>query len=142
ATRSAMAASLDKIFTTTRGHIIPPTYPFLISSDIQTITKTQDVLDILKLSGLEAELMRAAKRTIRAGRGKTRGRPYKQAVGPLLVVSDPCPVIQAVGNIPGMNVITINKLNAHILAPGGHPGRLTLYTEAAIDKLNKERLFI
>ena len=35
----------------------------------------------------------------------------------------------------------MNELNAELLAPGTAPGRLTLYTQAAIAKLEKEKLF-
>ena len=35
----------------------------------------------------------------------------------------------------------MNSLNAELLAPGGQPGRITLFTEGAIDRLKKENLF-
>ncbi|MBI4449111.1 50S ribosomal protein L4 [Candidatus Woesearchaeota archaeon] len=140
ATRSAMAASLDKTLAAARGHAVPSQYPFIVS-DIETIKSTQDLLALLTKMGLEGELARASKRTIRAGKGKGRGRPYQHAVGPLIVFSAPCDAQAAAHNIPGVDTITINKLNAHILAPGGHAGRLTLYTDKAIEKLSTEKLF-
>jgi large subunit ribosomal protein L4e len=76
-------------------------------------------------------------RKIRAGKGKRRGRKMKQAVGPLIVVVDNKGLAEAAGNIPGVDVVTVNGLNAEILAPGAHPGRLTLWTNGAIERLDK-----
>jgi large subunit ribosomal protein L4e len=36
-----------------------------------------------------------------------------------------------------VEVVTVNNLNAEILAPGTHPGRLTIWTNSAIEKLNE-----
>jgi len=40
-----------------------------------------------------------------------------------------------------VDVIEVKNLNAEVLAPGTKPGRLTLWSEAAIDILNKEKMF-
>ena len=48
----------------------------------------------------------------------------KQAVGPLIVVVENKGLVNAASNIPGVEVITVNNLNAEMLAPGTHPGRL------------------
>jgi large subunit ribosomal protein L4e len=76
-------------------------------------------------------------RKIRAGKGKYRGRKIKQAVGPLIVVAENKGIMEAARNIPGVEVVTVNNLNAEILAPGTHPGRLTIWTNSAIEKLNE-----
>ena len=76
-------------------------------------------------------------RKIRAGKGKRRGRKFKQAVGPLIVVDKNKGLREAANNIPGIEVSTVNNLNVEMLAPGTHPGRLTLWTNSAIEKLNK-----
>jgi large subunit ribosomal protein L4e len=76
-------------------------------------------------------------RNIRAGKGKYRGRRIKQAVGPLIVIAEDKGIMQAARNIPGVDVVTVNNLNAEVLAPGAHPGRLTMWTSGAIEKLNK-----
>ena len=38
-------------------------------------------------------------------------------------------------NIPGADVTTPARLNVELLAPGGDPGRLTIFTEAALKEL-------
>ncbi|MDI6847471.1 MAG: 50S ribosomal protein L4, partial [Candidatus Bathyarchaeia archaeon] len=76
-------------------------------------------------------------RKIRAGKGKRRGRKIKQAVGPLIVVAENRGVIKAARNVPGVDIVTVDNLNAEILAPGTHPGRLTIWTSSAIERLNE-----
>ena len=61
----------------------------------------------------------------------------KQAVGPLIVVTKDRGIFNAAENIPGLDVASITELNAEILAPGAHPGRLTLWTNGAINQLDK-----
>jgi large subunit ribosomal protein L4e len=48
----------------------------------------------------------------------------------------------AAQNIPGVQAASVNELNAELLAPGTHPGRLTLYTESAIKLLEEKRMFL
>ena len=61
----------------------------------------------------------------------------KQAVGPLIVVSEDKGIGKAARNHPGLDVVTVGQLNAESLAPGTHPGRLTVWVEAAIKSLEK-----
>ncbi len=41
----------------------------------------------------------------------------------------------------GIDVVTVSRLNAELLAPGTHPGRLCIFTKSAIEKIEKENLF-
>jgi large subunit ribosomal protein L4e len=45
--------------------------------------------------------------------------------------------VEAARNIPGVDVATVNDLNVELLAPGAHPGRLTIWTRGAIEKLDE-----
>ena len=38
-------------------------------------------------------------------------------------------------NHAGVDVVVVDNLNAELLAPGTHPGRLTIYTKSAVEKL-------
>jgi large subunit ribosomal protein L4e len=105
------------------------------------MAKTADVVKAFEKLNLTDELARSAQRNIRAGKGKNRARPYQKRIGPLLVVSKNCPVIKAAANIPGVTAVSVDRLNAVLLAPGGHAGRLTLYTDAALARIEKEGLF-
>ena len=86
--------------------------------------------------GMAEDLTRVRdSRSVRAGKGKRRGRKMKQAVGPLIVVVDGKSLINAAGNLPGVQITTVANLNTEMLAPGTHPGRLTVWTNGAIEKL-------
>jgi large subunit ribosomal protein L4e len=61
----------------------------------------------------------------------------KQAVGPLLVVAENKGIMEAAQNIPGVDIAVVANLNAELLAPGTRPGRLTIWTNGAIEKLNQ-----
>ena len=76
-------------------------------------------------------------RKIRAGKGKRRGRKMKRAVGPLIVVAENRGIFNAASNLSGVDVVAVSDLNAEMLAPGTHPGRLTLWTDGAIERLDK-----
>lgn len=135
AIRSALGASLNKQIVENRGHKLPKNYPFIIDNEFETITKTKQALQALKAIGLEKELERAAHKKIRAGRGKMRGRVYKKTKGPLIVVGKECPLKRASKNLPGIEIVKAQELNAELLAPGTHAGRLTLYTTNAITEI-------
>jgi len=141
AIRSALAATVDKNVVTQRGHKIPASYPFILDSAMESIAKTADAIKALETLDIGADLERAAVKKIRAGKGKNRGRPYATRKGPLIVVSKNCPLQKAASNIPGVDVVEVSRLSAKALAPGSHPGRLTLYTDAAVERLDKEGLF-
>ncbi|MBS3155414.1 50S ribosomal protein L4 [Candidatus Woesearchaeota archaeon] len=115
--------------------------PFVLENKFEDLSKTKDVKVVLKNINLLNEIERCQKRKIRAGKGKLRGRTYKKKIGPLIVVSKDCNIIKAAENLPGVNVVKVNELNASSLTKGVNLARLTLYTEAAIERLKNENLF-
>jgi large subunit ribosomal protein L4e len=141
AIRSAISATVVKALVQKRGHLVPESYPFILDSKVQDIQKTKDARALLQKIGLSEELKRVSVKKVRAGRGTMRGRKYRKKTGPLLVVSGRCGLIDAARNISGTDVVSVDKLNAGHLAPGVRLGRLTLFTEKAIDRLEKEHLF-
>ncbi len=142
AIRSAIAATINKELVKARGNIIPDIYPFIISSKIEDITKTKDVKDMLERFGFAKDLERTAEKTIRPGKGKSRGRKYKSTrKSILIVVSKPCTLLKSAANIPGIEIAVVDRLNVKLLAPGTNAGRATLFTDTAIERLDKEKLF-
>jgi len=140
AIRSALSAAINKNLVEKRNHILPSMYPIAVENKFQEINKTKEVLKILNNLGLKDELERVT-RKVRAGRGKLRGRKYKTNKSLLIVVSDKCKLVNAGKNIPGIDIVKVNSLNAELLAPGTQAGRLTIFTENAIEKIEKENLF-
>ncbi|HXY56407.1 MAG TPA: 50S ribosomal protein L4, partial [Nitrososphaerales archaeon] len=67
---------------------------------------------------------------------RLRGRAYRSGVGPLIVVTNDRGVGKAAGGVPGVQVTRVQDVSVLDLAPGGVPGRLTIWTESAISALD------
>jgi large subunit ribosomal protein L4e len=137
---SAIAATASKETVASRGHEVEgvPEIPLIVEDSFQELSKTKDVEEALTNLGMLTDIYRVREsRSIRAGKGKHRGRKMKQAIGPLIVVAGKNSLVDAACNIPGIDVVAVKNLNAEILAPGTHPGRLTLWTSGAIEQLGK-----
>ena len=137
---SAIAATAQKETVASRGHAIDKVVdiPLIVDDAIEGLTKAKEVEETLASLGVNDDITRVRNsRKIRAGKGKHRGRKMKQAVGPLIVVVDGKSLANAASNVPGVQVTTVANLNTEMLAPGTHPGRLTLWTSGSIEELNK-----
>jgi len=141
AIRSALAATMSSEIVSQRGHKVPEGFPFVLDSSFENISKTKEVISALEKLGFQEELVRASQTTIRAGVGKRRGRKTITKKSFLFVVSKDCPLLKAAANIIGAEVVPVNSLNAELLAPGTHEGRLTLFTDGAVDVLSERKLF-
>ncbi|RFU33466.1 hypothetical protein B7463_g2880, partial [Scytalidium lignicola] len=128
ATASALAASSVPALLLARGHQVSnvPEVPLVINSEV--FSSASDDVDKVKAS-----------RKLRAGKGKLRGRRYRQRRGPL-VVYDPAvdgkEIVTAFRNIPGVETSSVFVLNLLQLAPGGHLGRFIIWTSAAFKALD------
>lgn len=140
AIRSAVAATANQELVELRGHRVEnlPQIPVVVDDEITKVKRTSETREIFKKLGVMDDVVRAKSgRKIRAGRGKTRGRKYKSPKGPLLVVGEDKGISLGARNHPGVDVVVVDNLNAELLAPGTHPGRLTIYTKSAIEKLGE-----
>lgn len=140
AIRSAISATKELNLVSSRGHVVDgiEEFPLIVENDFEELKKTRDVQEVLEGLGVWPDVERVKNnRTIRAGKGKSRGRPYKKGVGPLLVVKEDRGIFRAARNIPGVDVITVEQLNTELLAPGGAPARLTIWTESALEEVNR-----
>ncbi|MFW9925447.1 MAG: 50S ribosomal protein L4 [Candidatus Thorarchaeota archaeon] len=145
AIRSAIAASANPEFVKARGHKIDnvPQIPMVVSDKLESVSTTKEVFEALIYLGLGDDLDRASNgRNIRAGKGKMRGRKMKTPKSLLIVVGSDSGIGKAARNLPGVDITEVHGLNAELLAPGTHPGRLVVWTKSAIDRLEKENLFI
>jgi len=139
AIRSALAASADSKLVKKRHKFDGPV-PLIVTDEIESITKAKDLANVLNKLNLEKELERAKQKKIRAGKGKMRGRKYRKKKGPLLIVSEDVPVLKAARSL-NIDATAVKNLNVSLLAPGAQPGRLTIWSKAALEKLEKEKLF-
>src|SRR6056297_352143 len=135
AVRSAIAATTDAELVAERGHQFDDDaeLPLVVSDEFEDLVKTQDVVDVLEALGIAADIERADDKKIKAGQGKTRGRKYRRPSSILFVTSEE--PSRAARNLAGATVTTAREVNAEDLAPGGEPGRLTVWTESAVEEV-------
>ncbi|MFZ0005619.1 MAG: 50S ribosomal protein L4 [Methanoregula sp.] len=132
--RSAVAASIRADLISSRGHTFDGNVPLIFEDKFETLGRTQDVISALTNIGVYSDIERAKdSRKVRAGKGKLRGRRYKQRKSLLIVTSGP--EFRAARNLAGVDVVTVDQLNVEHLAPGMQAGRLTVWTESAVVRL-------
>ena len=135
---SAIAATASKEVVSQRGHRIEKlrSFPLIVKDDLQELTKTSEVKDVLSKLGAWLDVERVLSSIKVRSKGKSaRGKAKRHAIGPLIVVAENKGVIKAANNIVGVEAVEVNNLNVSLLAPGTHPGRLTIWTESAIKNL-------
>ena len=134
AVRSALAATTDAELVAERGHEFDrDEVPVVVSDDFEDLVKTQAVLGLLEALDIDADIERADDTKIKAGRGSMRGRKYRRPSSILFVTSDEPST--AARNLAGVDVATAREVNAEDLAPGAAPGRLTVFTESAVEEV-------
>lgn len=136
---SALAASAIPALVMARGHRIEQVseIPLVLSNEsVQSITKTKQAQTLLKTLKAFADVERVKdSRQIRRGKGKMRDRRYTQRKGPLVIYNSRGPLVTAFRNLPGVDLVSVTRLNLLQLAPGGHVGRFCIWTKDAFEKL-------
>ncbi len=136
---SAIAATADKEAVEKRGHKIgeDTDLPIIISDEFEKIDTTAETDEIFHTLNLTTDIDKAKKRKIRAGKGKRRGRKYKTKKSVLVVIGEDKGIKQGARNLPGVEVVTAEELGIEHLAPGTQYGRLTVYTQSALEKIQE-----
>ena len=136
---SAIAATQSKEIIGSRGHKVEnlKTFPIVVSDDIESVTKTKDMLKILDSLSLLPDVDRLKSRRARTGKSSLRGRSTKIGKSVLFVVSNSKKLSNACGTIPGVEVQSAKNLSVLDLAPGGVPIRLTVYSKSALKEIEK-----
>jgi len=135
AVRSALAATTDPELVTERGHAFDAdSLPLVVNDEFDDLVKTKEVVALLEALGVHSDVERADEgKKVRGGRGTTRGRKYRRPASILFVTTgEPS---KAARNLAGVDVATAREVNAEDLAPGGQAGRLTVFTESAIEEV-------
>jgi len=137
---SAIAASAVPSLVQARGHRIEsvPELPLVVSDSIESVEKTSAALKVLKQIGAFPDAEKAKdSHAIRPGKGKMRNRRYINRKGPLIVYgTEGAKLVKAFRNIPGIDIVNVERLNLLKLAPGGHLGRFVIWTKSAFEKLD------
>ncbi|EFA03236.1 large ribosomal subunit protein uL4 [Tribolium castaneum] len=137
---SAVAASGVPALVMSKGHVIDqvPELPLVVSDKVQEMNKTKQAVQFLRRIKAWADIQKVYKsQRFRAGKGKMRNRRRIQRRGPLVVYHKDQGLRRAFRNIPGIDLISVEKLNLLKLAPGGHVGRFVIWTESAFQRLDK-----
>jgi large subunit ribosomal protein L4e len=122
-----------------KGHLINdvPEMPLVVSDKVQEYNKTKQAVVLLRRLRAWTDVQKVYKtRRFRAGKGKMRNRRRASKLGPLIIYGKDQGLTKAFRNIPGVDLVSVNKLNLLKLAPGGHVGRFCIWTESAFARLN------
>merc|ERR1712139_672502 len=139
ATCSALAATALPALLMARGHKVEnvPEVPVVVSNAVESLTKTKAAVELLKrLNAYEDVEKCQQSKQIRSGKGKMRNRRYTMRRGPLVVYNEDHGIKQAFRNLPGVDLISVDRLNLLKLSPGSHLGRFCIWSEGAIQKLD------
>ncbi len=134
---AALAATRETKLAESRGHEIPEGLhlPVVLATPAEEITTSAEARQLLSRLKLWDDVERAGDHIhLRAGRGRRRGRPRRFPRSLLFVTSAPGKA-RGFKNLPGVDVVSVGRLGTEDLAPGGTPGRLTLFSLAALEAL-------
>lgn len=124
---TASAEEVRKKYKTLENKEIKIKFPIILDEGILKL-KTKGFLESLRNILQDLNEIAIQKKSIRAGRGKSRGRKYKKTAGLLLVIGK-----KQDKKINGIEVIKTSDISISDLASNG--ARLTAYTEEAVKEL-------
>nr|XP_018671225.1 60S ribosomal protein L4 [Ciona intestinalis] len=136
---SALAASSLPALVMSKGHKIDqtPEIPLVVEDKVQQFKKTKDAVVLLKKLKAWDDIKKVMKsRKIRAGKGKMRNRRHTMKRGPCIIYDKDEGISKAFRNIPGITLISVDRLNLLKIAPGGHVGRFLIWTQSALKRLD------
>jgi len=131
ALRSAIAATASDEIVRQRGHKFDQErrLPLVVNDEVEKLAKSSQAKHFLSAVGVWDDVLRVRRsKRIKSGR-------RVHAVGPLIVVGDDKTARKALRNFEGVSVIRADELSVESLAPGTHPGRLTIWSESAVKKI-------
>ena len=105
--------------------------PLVVDDKLEGVEKTKEAVAFLKRVGVYDDVEKVIDtKTTRAGVGKSRSHHYKIRKGPLFVYhGESRKLAQAVRNIPGVEIVNVNRLNLRQLAPGGQIGNIKYFLD-------------
>ena len=136
---SAVAATGLPALLMARGHRIDNIgeVPLVVSNSIEKFTKTKEAVKLMKALNAYSDVEKSrASRKLRPGKGKMRNRRFIQRKGPLIIYNEDHGISRAFRNLPGVDLLQVDRLNLLLLAPGGHMGRFCIWSQAAFEKLD------
>jgi len=137
AIRSAIAATANRAMVEKRGHKLNgvKSYPMVVDNAFESISRTKQVFAALTKLGFSLDLARAQKSKHVSGVIANRRGGVRRPKSLVIIVGEDKGIVKGGRNIAGVDVITVDKISAKVLAPGAHAGRAALYSANAIEKL-------
>ncbi len=135
ALRSAIAATASDKQVRNRGHRFDEDrkLPLVVTDKVENLSKASDAKKFLISIGVWDDVIRVRNsKRIKAG-------ARVHAVGPLIVVGEDKDAKRALRNFEGLTVVKAADLSVEALAPGTHPGRLTIWSESALKKIAEQK---
>jgi large subunit ribosomal protein L4e len=135
---SAIAATRLPEVVRARGHKFADDVhlPVVVEDAVESIATSAQARAFLDGAHLWTDIERAQDGVhVRAGKGKRRGR-FRRAPKSLLVVTSAPGKARGFRNLSGVDVVPVGRLGTEDLAPGGAPGRLTVFAHAALALLD------
>ena len=132
---AAIAATASDKIVRNRGHKFDEnrTLPLVVSNEVENLSKASDAKRFLTSIGVWDDIVRVRKsKRIKAG-------ARVHAVGPLVVVGEDKTARKALRNFEGLDVVRATDLSVEALAPGTHPGRLTIWSESAVKTISERK---
>jgi large subunit ribosomal protein L4e len=114
------SANRDAVVKRSKGEI-GVALPIVMENNFENIKKTKDVLKVLEALKLDKMLHKSK----------------KNGTNSALIVIAGGQLIKAAANLPGIDVVKASDLRVRDLAPGTHPGRLTLFSENSLPEIAK-----
>jgi large subunit ribosomal protein L4e len=108
--------------------------PLVVSNAIEAVKKTKDIMQVFDKLKLSAQIAQSHDPKL-GGRRYSVRRHFRSAL--LLVMGKECDALKAARNIPGVDACTVSSITVGKLAPGGNPGRQTLWSEDAAKSIEK-----
>ncbi|XP_050401420.1 60S ribosomal protein L4 [Patella vulgata] len=136
---SAVAATGIPALVMSKGHRIEEIseVPLVISDKIEEFKRTKEAVQLMKKLKAWVDIQKVyASKRMRPGKGKLRNRRQLMRKGPLVVFNKNNGICRAFRNVPGVTLLDVSRLNLLKVAPGGHVGRFTIWTEGAFRALD------
>lgn len=105
--------------------------PIIVESKFISLKTKENIKSLKKILGKDLFEVALRKKSVRSGKGKLRGRKYKNNAGMLFVIGD-----KEKFKTTAFEIVNVKNLGVNDLANGG-VGRLTVYTENAIKYLGE-----
>ena len=132
---SAVAGTADADAVRKNHSYSGESFPIVVSSQIEKIAKTADLIKVLEALSLSDDMERSHAPKAKHGlRRKVQRRYFRNSV--LIVAKDATLLSRSGRNIPGVEVSSVSALDVEKLAPGANP-RLTVWSESAIPDIEE-----